>query len=171
MCPYFISRKYLTFPSSLSILTMYGLYCFQRQKLGSSESFGRQNSDYLMPGRTIRLTPQLSATPSRFFKKMPSSSIVHAAVFTAGALLGGGIAAAVSRSQRPGQAIPLPGQVRTPAPVIDVDATGRTTVSSSIIPKSDLPPVLKYGHPGMLYGYFSRWSKFDAVQYLFRTYL
>jgi endonuclease G len=67
---------------------------------------------------------------------MPSSAIVHAAVFTAGALLGGGIAAAVSRNQRP----------RTPAPVIDVDPTGKTKLS--VVPRSDLP-VLKYGHPGM----------------------
>lgn len=72
---------------------------------------------------------------------MPSSAIVHAAIFTAGALLGGGIAAAVSRNQRPG-----PGQVRTPAPVIDIDPTGKTKLS--VVPRSDLP-VLKYGYPGM----------------------
>lgn len=80
---------------------------------------------------------------------MPNSAIVHAAVFTAGALLGGGIAAAVSRNQRPGQTTPIPGQVRTPAPVIDVDLTGRTMLSTVL--RSDLPLVLKYGHPGMFY--------------------
>jgi endonuclease G len=85
---------------------------------------------------------------------MPSSAIVHAAMFTAGALLGGGIAAAVSSRQRPAQD-------RIPA-IIDVDPTGKTKMSPSLVARSDLPPVLKYGHPGTLNFYVNCCSQSDA---------
>jgi len=86
---------------------------------------------------------------------MPSSVIVHAAVFTAGALLGGGVAAAVTSRKRP---VPPPNaplhapvttQIKTGAPVIDIDSTGRTKISTELTVTSILPPALKYGNPGM----------------------
>ncbi len=71
---------------------------------------------------------------------------MHAAVFTAGALIGGGIAAAVSSKQRPSQ---IPAHV--PGPVIDVDIAGKTKISSDMTVRSELSSVLKYGHPGAFY--------------------
>lgn len=82
---------------------------------------------------------------------MPSFTIIHAAVFTAGALIGGGITAAVSSRQKHTQTRTSE-QGRTPAPVIDVDPSGKTKLSS-IGATSDLTPVLRYGHPGTLYAY------------------
>lgn len=79
---------------------------------------------------------------------MPSSVVVHAVVFTAGALIGGGVAAVVSGKQRPSQ---IPAHLKLPGPVIDVDITGKTKISPDLTVRSDLSPVLKYGHPGAFY--------------------
>ncbi len=76
---------------------------------------------------------------------MPSSAIVHAAVFTAGALLGGGIAAAVSSRQKF-----TPAHVKSPAPVIGIDITGTTKISPELSVSYVLSSPLKYGHPGAL---------------------
>jgi len=70
---------------------------------------------------------------------MPASVAIHAAVFTAGVLLGGGITAAVASKNRQQQRLsdhaPLP-------PAMDIVTTtqpGALTVTSG---------VLKYGNPG-----------------------
>ncbi|KAF8197399.1 hypothetical protein BJ912DRAFT_922851 [Pholiota molesta] len=86
---------------------------------------------------------------------MPSAAIVHAAVFTAGALLGGGLAVAVSNKNRAAYAPPVP---YTPSPrhteaisgpVIDLDtASGKTNISKELSITANLPAVLKYGNPG-----------------------
>ncbi|PFH46115.1 hypothetical protein AMATHDRAFT_70601 [Amanita thiersii Skay4041] len=81
---------------------------------------------------------------------MPGSVVVHAAVFTAGALLGGGVAAAIA-NRRSQLALPPPPhtpQVPTKqVPVMDVDVRGRIKVAEP----SPLPvahEVLRYGNPG-----------------------
>lgn len=75
---------------------------------------------------------------------MPSSVFVHATVFTAGALLGGGIAAAVSSRQKFTQTAP---SVKPPP---SFDTTGNAKVSTEISAYYSLPSPLKYGHPGAL---------------------
>jgi endonuclease G len=86
---------------------------------------------------------------------MPSAAIVHAAVFTAGALLGGGLAVAVSNKNRATYAPPVsytPSPRPTEAisgPVIDLDtASGKTNISKELSITANLPAVLKYGNPG-----------------------
>ncbi|KIM49006.1 hypothetical protein M413DRAFT_92795 [Hebeloma cylindrosporum] len=76
---------------------------------------------------------------------MPSAVIVHAAVFTAGALLGGGIAAAVSNKNKSASALPSAKPASSP-PVIGLDASGKASMSTQLT----VPPhsVLKYGNPG-----------------------
>jgi len=90
---------------------------------------------------------------------MPSSVVVHAVVFTAGALIGGGIAAAVSSKQRPSQ---IPAHLKPPGPVIDVDITGKTKISADTTVRSELASVLKYGHPGVFY-LVTRRRNFNAL--------
>ncbi|KAF9532418.1 hypothetical protein CPB83DRAFT_847820 [Crepidotus variabilis] len=81
---------------------------------------------------------------------MSGSAAVHAAVFAAGALLGGGIATVVSSRRRPTQPIlvPAPTQSKAPAPVISLDKSGNTRISTELSVTSNLPPALKHGHPG-----------------------
>lgn len=85
---------------------------------------------------------------------MPSAAIVHAAVFTAGALLGGGLAVAVSNNNKRAVAAPpyTPAQqtpaARVPVPVIGLDPQGKTSISNELTITSNLPAVLKYGNPG-----------------------
>ncbi|KAJ3563184.1 hypothetical protein NP233_g9101 [Leucocoprinus birnbaumii] len=82
---------------------------------------------------------------------MPGSAVVHAAVFTAGALLGGGIAAAVtSRKNQQVSAlptrpvpVPVPATPQPTAPVVHVGRTGAPAITES----QELA-VLKYGNPG-----------------------
>ncbi|RXW20739.1 hypothetical protein EST38_g5094 [Candolleomyces aberdarensis] len=75
---------------------------------------------------------------------MPGGAVVHAAVFTAGALLGGGIAAVVSSRRKE---VPPPAHP-TPA-IVQVDRAGRTQFSESVaVFQQSLPPALKNGHPG-----------------------
>jgi endonuclease G len=75
---------------------------------------------------------------------MPSAAIIRAAIFTAGAVVGGCVATAVSNNRnRP----PTP-KFDPPRPVIGLDATGETTISSELTITSNLLPVLKYGNPG-----------------------
>ena len=72
---------------------------------------------------------------------MPSAIIVHAAVFTTGALLGGGIAAAISNKSKSASA-PSP-------PIVGLDASGNASMSAQLtVPPRFPSPVLKYGNPG-----------------------
>ncbi|KAF9557691.1 hypothetical protein CPC08DRAFT_819754 [Agrocybe pediades] len=82
---------------------------------------------------------------------MPSSAIIHAAVFTAGAVLGGGIAAVVSSRTKPSSVAstsPVPPSNSLGAPVIGLNSTGRTEISRELTVASSLPLALKYGNPG-----------------------
>ncbi len=82
---------------------------------------------------------------------MPSAAIIHAAVFTAGALIGGGLAVAVSSKNKHATsytpAPPRPDE-RVVAPVIGLDTYGKTSISKELSITSNLPAVLKYGNPG-----------------------
>lgn len=76
---------------------------------------------------------------------MPSTAIIRAAIFTAGAVVGGCVATAVSNNRnRP----PVTPKSDLPQPVIGFDATGKTTISSELTTTSNLLPILKYGNPG-----------------------
>ena len=77
---------------------------------------------------------------------MPSSAIIRAAIFTAGAVIGGCVATVVSNNRnRPVTSIP---KSNLPQPVIGFDATGKTKLSSELTLTSNLAPVLNYGNPG-----------------------
>ncbi|KAI0807292.1 hypothetical protein C8Q74DRAFT_51997 [Fomes fomentarius] len=83
---------------------------------------------------------------------MPSATIVHAAVFAVGALVGGGVATAVTSRRRdvlPPKPVSVPALLPTQSPVVDMKAGEGTLMKA--------PPgatvqvdtaVLKYGHPG-----------------------
>lgn len=80
---------------------------------------------------------------------MPSGIIIHAAVFTAGAVLGGGIAAVVSNKNR---VLPVPAAAVPTGPIIGVETIGKAPavlkdLSVTSVTQS-LPLALKYGHPG-----------------------
>lgn len=85
---------------------------------------------------------------------MPGSAAVHAAVFTAGALLGGGIAAIVTskkNQQFPANfpTRPAPVLAPVPAPVVQVGIHGQPQLIGA--DGVSVSPVLKYGHPGELF--------------------
>lgn len=71
---------------------------------------------------------------------MPSTPFIHVACFTVGALVGGGVATAIS-SRRPTP-------VARPPPVLDLDKNGDARLSTAVAPTSAVSAVLKYGHPG-----------------------
>ncbi|KAF5358529.1 hypothetical protein D9756_001756 [Leucocoprinus leucothites] len=86
---------------------------------------------------------------------MPGSAVVHAAVFTAGALLGGGIAAAVTSRKnqqqpvlptRPAPPVPVSPPQQPSAPAIHIGKTGTPALVES--QELIVSPVLKYGNPG-----------------------
>jgi endonuclease G len=72
---------------------------------------------------------------------MTSSTLVHAAVFAVGAVVGGGIATVVGRKSQQ----PLPAYV-PPTPIIEVGTTGTATISANV---GGISPVLTYGNPGI----------------------
>ena len=69
---------------------------------------------------------------------MPGSIAVHAAIFAAGALVGGGIAAAVANRN-------LQPKIQPPITSVDVPSKGAGPVA---IPSKSA--VLKYGNPGIV---------------------
>jgi len=79
---------------------------------------------------------------------MSSSIIVRAAIFTAGAIVGGCAAAAVSNNRNRPVISPVTQPIPKAVPVVGLDATGKTTISTELSITSNLLPVLKYGNPG-----------------------
>lgn len=69
---------------------------------------------------------------------MSGFTAVRAAIFAAGALVGGGVTAYVSNRQ----------QSTSPAPIVGFDKTGKTMLVDASSAPSLLSPVLKYGHFG-----------------------
>ena len=79
--------------------------------------------------------------------QMASSTLIHAACFAMGAVIGGGVATAVS-NRKPLPALPSPPTSTTPQPIVEVGHTGVTRVAQSgTLVKVD-SAVLKHGHPG-----------------------
>lgn len=72
---------------------------------------------------------------------MSSSTFVHAIVFAAGAIVGGGLVSVAGRKAQP-TPVHLPA---SGSPIIRVESSGKATISASI---GALSPVLKYGNPG-----------------------
>ena len=79
---------------------------------------------------------------------MPSPGLVRAAFFAVGAVVGGGIATALSARQK---STPISVPSTPSQPVVEVEKTGTTRISTTgaQLVKVDLP-VLKYGNPGEL---------------------
>jgi endonuclease G, mitochondrial len=78
---------------------------------------------------------------------MPSSVLVHAAVFAVGATVGGGIATVLAK-QREKLANTTAKNASILAPVVEVDARGAPQISG--VPAVPfVSPILKYGNPGM----------------------
>ncbi|KAI9568950.1 hypothetical protein HD554DRAFT_2021010 [Boletus coccyginus] len=69
---------------------------------------------------------------------MPSTSVIHVACFAVGAVVGCGVATAIS-SRKP---------ILRPPPVIDLDQNGDAKISTALVPAPAASAVLKYGHPG-----------------------
>lgn len=80
---------------------------------------------------------------------MPSTAIIRAAIFTAGAVVGGCVATAVSNSRNRPVTSPVTPKSDPPQPVIGFDPTGKTSISSELTVTSNLLSVLKYGNPGV----------------------
>jgi len=87
---------------------------------------------------------------------MPSSVIIHAAYFAAGAVIGGGLVTAVSSKKRQ---IPSP-QFSVPTvdlrqsgvvipPIVEIGAGGDARITNAAVAMTLAPPVLKYGNPGL----------------------
>lgn len=71
---------------------------------------------------------------------MPSTVIIHATVFAAGALLGGGIAAAISSKNA--------ATSRTQPAIVGIDTAGRAKIVTDLAVVPSLPVALKHGNPG-----------------------
>jgi endonuclease G len=88
---------------------------------------------------------------------MPSSVIIHAAYFAAGAVIGGGLVTAVSSGKK--RQIPSP-QFSVPTvdlrqsgvvipPIVEIGASGDARITNAAAAMTLAPPVLKYGNPGL----------------------
>ncbi|KAG6854985.1 hypothetical protein C0991_009808 [Blastosporella zonata] len=82
---------------------------------------------------------------------MSGSAIVRVAIFAAGAIVGGGVATAISsRTQSAVPPRPTPVASNTPAPIIELDRTGRARLQENTLVPSNtaVSTILKYGNPG-----------------------
>ncbi|KAI0736577.1 hypothetical protein C8Q72DRAFT_800523 [Fomitopsis betulina] len=80
---------------------------------------------------------------------MPGASIVHAAAFAVGALVGGGAMAVVSARRQQYAPPPLVPAPTPPQPVVDMKPEGITRISQQAVSVANvLPPVLKHGSLG-----------------------
>ncbi|KAF8226241.1 hypothetical protein L208DRAFT_1407364 [Tricholoma matsutake] len=80
---------------------------------------------------------------------MSGSTAVKAAIFAAGALVGGGVTAFVTSRYQPTSNRPLLGVSTSPAPTVVFDEASKAkSVDVGIAPPSLLSPILKFGHPG-----------------------
>ena len=76
---------------------------------------------------------------------MPGAAIIRAAIFTAGAVVGGCVVTAVANNRNR----PVTPKSDPPQPVTGLDATGKTEISTEVTETSGLLPILKYGNPGV----------------------
>lgn len=81
--------------------------------------------------------------------EMSGSTAVKAAIFAAGALVGGGVTAFVTSRYQPTSNRPLLGVSTSPAPTVVFDEASKAkSVDVGIAPPSLLSPILKFGRPG-----------------------
>ncbi|KAF7800258.1 hypothetical protein EIP86_011505 [Pleurotus ostreatoroseus] len=79
---------------------------------------------------------------------MSSTTILHAACFAVGALVGGGIATAVSSGKRTVPSPPVAPAAATPGPIVEVGTSGVTRLATpGTLVKVD-SAILKHGNPG-----------------------
>lgn len=112
---------------------------------------------------TSELSASLRARILLRQEKMSSGALIRAAFFTAGAVVGGGIAAALGSKKRSHSAPTPPGTVSFPTtvtpspvsaplnapsnlPIVEVGVKGDPRVSSAMA--AEVTPVLRYGNPG-----------------------
>lgn len=88
---------------------------------------------------------------------MPSSAILHAACFTAGVVIGGGLVSAVSSKHRQTSSPPIPTGKPIP-PIVNIGTNGDARITNSAAVVALSPPVLKYGNPGS----WDRWHRIHA---------
>jgi endonuclease G len=81
---------------------------------------------------------------------MSSATLVQAAIFTVGALVGGGVTAALTVRKPALPPPPKPAPVVAPAPVMQVGPAGQAHIIAppTSVNAGSLEPVLKYGNPG-----------------------
>ena len=85
---------------------------------------------------------------------MPSTAIVHAAVFTVGAVIGAGAAATITHRRQQHLVSPSPSVV---TPVVDFQQAGTAVVKGVL--GGD---VLKYGNPGKSFVFVSMCSLIEG---------
>ena len=88
---------------------------------------------------------------------MPTSSIIHAALFALGAAVGGGTVLAINASRKKEalvratvgttQALPPTGNLN--GPLVEVTGSPRLSQATGAVAALAAGPVLKYGNPGM----------------------
>jgi endonuclease G len=83
---------------------------------------------------------------------MTGTALVRAAIFTAGALVGGGVAAVISNKKQIPVYTPVPSS-QVPPPIVEVDRTGKARFQEpqgTLVPAAHgtLSRALKYGNPG-----------------------
>ena len=77
---------------------------------------------------------------------MTGATLVRAAIFAAGAIVGGGVATIISSKRQS----PRPSS-QTQGAIVDLDEAGKTRMGgagTAVAPKNPLSAVLKYGNPG-----------------------
>ncbi|KAG6878785.1 hypothetical protein C0993_008084 [Termitomyces sp. T159_Od127] len=81
---------------------------------------------------------------------MPGSTLVRAAFFTAGAIIGGGVATVISSKSRSTVPPLRPTPVVSDTPIIELDQAGRAKLQeNALVPSNAVPSsILKYGNPG-----------------------
>lgn len=120
------------------------LYAGTRESIGdASEISSSLRYSYYVGLRSLYSAYFFCTSFTLAVPKMPAGTIVHAAFFAVGALVGGGVAAAVATGRRQAPVAP---PTQPTQPVLDVKGGTVTQVGS--LSQIVLPPVLKYGNPG-----------------------
>jgi hypothetical protein len=97
--------------------------------------------------RISRLPATAAALPLRV-SRMPSSTVLHAACFAVGAIVGGGVITALESRRRVVPLPPPPSATKASAPLVEVQPTGATRITTPNALVNVEPPVLKHGNPG-----------------------
>lgn len=95
-------------------------------------------------------TSTLNAVKLSSPRSMSSSAIVRAALFAAGALVGGGVATVLSSRQQSTPIAASPSESASPSkrPIVEVNEIGKMQIIDGAMMPSSLSPILRYGNPG-----------------------